>query len=118
LQLERFLGWRVHPDVDLLPRRQNDGHRLRVDRPDLPYFIVDGILMIILAIAHRRELSGKWEWILVNRVLDLILAGIIISGLPGTLFWALGLLVGIDMVFGGASLIAVALEARKEATFT
>jgi hypothetical protein len=40
--------------------------------------------------------------------------GIIISGLPGTLVWALGLLVGI----GGASLIAIALEARKEAAFT
>jgi uncharacterized membrane protein HdeD (DUF308 family) len=84
----------------------------------IAYFIVDGILMIILAIAHRRELSGKWEWILVNGVIDLILAGIIISGLPGTLVWALGLLVGIDMVFGGASLIAIALEARKEAAFT
>jgi hypothetical protein len=24
LQLERFLGWRIHPDVDLLLRRQND----------------------------------------------------------------------------------------------
>ena len=84
----------------------------------IAYFIVGGILMIILAIAHRRELSGKWEWILVNGVIDLILAGIIISGLPGTLFWALGLLVGIDMVFGGASLIAVALEARNEVTFT
>ena len=46
------------------------------------------------------------------------LAGIIISGLPGTLVWALGLLVGIDMVFGGASLIAIALEARKEAART
>jgi phage head maturation protease len=53
-----------------------------------------------------------------RRVIDLILAGIIISGLPGTLDWALGLLVGIDMVFGGASLIAIALEARNEATFT
>jgi len=35
LQLERFLGWRIHPDVDLLPRRQNDGHCFRVDSPDL-----------------------------------------------------------------------------------
>lgn len=84
----------------------------------IAYFIVDGILMIILAVAHRRELSGKWEWILINGVVDLILAGLIISGLPGTLFWALGLLVGIDMMFGGASLIAIALEARKEAAYT
>ena len=78
------------------------------------FFIVDGILIIILAIAHRRELSGKWEWMMVNGVIDLILAGIIIAGLPGTLVWAFGLLVGIDMMFGGASLIAMALEARKE----
>jgi uncharacterized membrane protein HdeD (DUF308 family) len=79
------------------------------------FFIVDGILMIILAIAHRRELSAKWEWILANGVIDLILAVIIISGLPRTLVWALALLVGIDMLFGGASLIVMALEARKSA---
>jgi uncharacterized membrane protein HdeD (DUF308 family) len=72
--------------------------------------------MIILSIAHRRELSGKWEWMMFNGILDLILAGIIISGLPGTLVWALGLLVGIDMIFGGGSLIAMALDARKSAT--
>jgi uncharacterized membrane protein HdeD (DUF308 family) len=79
------------------------------------YLIFDGILMIILALAHRRELSGKWEWLMVNGVVDLILAVIVISGLPGTLVWVLGLIVGIDMVFGGASLIAMALEARKAA---
>jgi len=80
----------------------------------IAFFIVDGILIIGLAIAHRRQLSGKWEWMMINGVIDLVLAGIVISGLPGTLDWALGLLVGIDMVFGGASLIAMALEARKQ----
>jgi uncharacterized membrane protein HdeD (DUF308 family) len=77
------------------------------------FFIVDGILIIVLAIAHRRALSGKWEWMMVNGVVDLILAAIVISGLPGTLVWALGFIVGIDMVFGGATLIAMALEGRK-----
>ena len=82
----------------------------------IAFFIVDGILIIVLAIDHRRELSGKWEWMMVNGVVDLILAAIVISGLPGTLLWALGLLVGIDMVFGGGALIAMALEARKVAS--
>lgn len=77
------------------------------------FFIVDGVLMIALAIAHRRELTGKWQWMMANGVVDLILAAIIISGFPATLLWALGLIVGIDMIFGGASLIAMALEARK-----
>jgi uncharacterized membrane protein HdeD (DUF308 family) len=77
------------------------------------YFIIDGAAIIFLAIAYRRELSGKWEWMLMNGVTDLILAGIIISGFPGTLVWALGLLVGIDLLFGGAALIAMASAARK-----
>ena len=81
----------------------------------IAFFLVDGLLMIVLALAHRQELTGKWEWMMLNGVIDLVLAGIVIWGLPGTVFWALGLLVGIDMVFGGTSLIAMALEARKAA---
>ena len=47
------------------------------------FFIVDGILVILLALAHHRSLSGKWEWMMVNGMTDLILAGIIIVGFPG-----------------------------------
>ncbi len=83
----------------------------------IAFFIVDGILIIILAIAHRRELSGKWEWMMVNGVIDLILVGILISGLPGTQVWTFGILVGVDLMFGGASLVAMALEARKVQSF-
>ncbi len=79
----------------------------------IAFFIVDGLLIIVLAIAHRREMSGRWEWMLANGVIDLVLAAIIISGLPGTLAWALGLLLGIDLVFGGTSLIGMALDARN-----
>jgi uncharacterized membrane protein HdeD (DUF308 family) len=78
------------------------------------FFIVDGLLTIVLAIEHRRKLSGRWEWMMVNGVVDLILAGIIIAGFPGMLVWAFGLLLGIDMLFGGASLIAMALQARNK----
>jgi len=45
---------------------------------------------------------------------DLVLAGSVIPSLPGTLVWVLGMLVGIDLIFGGASLIAMALAARKQ----
>jgi len=79
------------------------------------FFIADGIVTIALSIAHRRDLSGRWEWMLVNGVIDLILAGVIISGFPESFTWVLGLLVGIDMLFGGTSLIAMALDARRTA---
>ena len=36
-----------------------------------------------------------------------------IGGGPGTALWAIGLLVGIDMLFGGACLIGMALAARN-----
>jgi uncharacterized membrane protein HdeD (DUF308 family) len=50
---------------------------------------------------------------LVSGIIDLVLAGIIFAGLPGTAAWALGLLVGINMVFGGVALVAIALHARS-----
>jgi uncharacterized membrane protein HdeD (DUF308 family) len=50
---------------------------------------------------------------LLSGIIDLILAAIIFAGLPGTAAWALGLLVGINMLFGGAALIAMALAARN-----
>ncbi|MGC2411180.1 MAG: HdeD family acid-resistance protein [Stellaceae bacterium] len=81
----------------------------------IAFFIIDGILIIALALQHRRELTGRWEWMMIGGVMDLVLALIIISGLPGTLAWALGLLVGIDLVWGGMSLIAMALSARNAA---
>ena len=50
---------------------------------------------------------------LANGIIDLVLAAIIFAGLPGTAAWALGLLVGINMLFGGTSLIAIAMHARS-----
>lgn len=79
----------------------------------IAYFIVDGVLTILLGLDHRRELTDRWQWIVVNGVIDLILAAILISGLPGSVLWALGLLVGIDLVFGGVAIISLALAARK-----
>jgi uncharacterized membrane protein HdeD (DUF308 family) len=76
------------------------------------YFLAEGVFTIMYALAHRRDLSERSGWLLVSGVIDLILAGIIIAGLPGSALWAIGLLVGIDMVFGGVSLIGMALAAR------
>jgi uncharacterized membrane protein HdeD (DUF308 family) len=76
------------------------------------FFIVEGISSIMYALEHRRELSGRWEWMLISGIVDLALATIIYAGLPGTAAWALGLLVGINMVMGGVALVAIAVHAR------
>ncbi len=79
------------------------------------FFIIEGVATIMFALDHKRELSGRWGWMLVSGIVDLVLAVIIFSGLPGTAAWAIGLLVGINMLFGGTALIAMALHARNAA---
>ena len=44
------------------------------------------------------------------------LGTMLLAGLPGTAVWALGLLLGINMIFGGWALVWMALHARSEAT--
>jgi uncharacterized membrane protein HdeD (DUF308 family) len=77
------------------------------------FFIIEGVLSILYAFEHKKELSGRWGWMLISGIIDLILAAIIWGGLPGTAAWALGLLVGINMLFGGSAMIAMALHARS-----
>src|SRR5712672_989286 len=77
------------------------------------YFLAEGVVTIMYALEHRRELSERWSWLLFAGILDILIAAMIITGLPGSAEWAIGLLVGINLVLGGASLIGMALAVRK-----
>jgi uncharacterized membrane protein HdeD (DUF308 family) len=77
------------------------------------YFLAEGVTTIMYALEHRRELSGRWSWLLVSGLMDILIAFLIIAGLPGSAEWAIGLLVGINLVLGGASLVGMALAARN-----
>jgi uncharacterized membrane protein HdeD (DUF308 family) len=79
------------------------------------FFIIEGGVTIMFALDHKRELSGRWGWMLVSGIVDLVLGAMFLAGLPSTAAWAIGLLVGINMVFGGTALIAMALHARTAA---
>jgi uncharacterized membrane protein HdeD (DUF308 family) len=76
------------------------------------FFAIEGVATIMYALEHKRELSGRWGWMLASGIVDLIVAGVIFAGLPGTAAWAIGILVGINMIFGGSALIAMAMHAR------
>jgi uncharacterized membrane protein HdeD (DUF308 family) len=77
------------------------------------FFLVEGGASIMFAFEHRRQFSGRWAWMLASGVLDIGLASIIIFDLSGTSAWTMGLLIGINMIVGGASLIAMGLHARS-----
>jgi len=79
------------------------------------FFVIEGIATIMYALDHKRELSGQWGWMLASGIVDLFLSAMIFAGLPSSAVWAIGLLVGINMIFGGTALVAMALHARNAA---
>jgi uncharacterized membrane protein HdeD (DUF308 family) len=83
----------------------------------IAFFIIEGVASIMFALEHKRELSGRWGWMLASGIVDLVLAGAVFVMLPGAAGWVIGLMVGINLVFGGSALIAMALHAR-DATAT
>lgn len=80
------------------------------------YFLAEGVATIMYALEHRRELSGRWSWLLIAGLVDIAISFMVITGLPSSAEWAIGILVGINLLFGGATLIGMALAARNSNT--
>jgi uncharacterized membrane protein HdeD (DUF308 family) len=80
------------------------------------YFLAEGVATIMYALEHRRELSGRWSWLLISGLVDIAISFMVITGLPSSAEWAIGVLVGINLLFGGATLIGMALAARNSNT--
>lgn len=80
------------------------------------YFLAEGVATIMYALEHRRELSGRWSWLLIAGLVDIAISFMVIAGLPSSAEWAIGILVGINLLFGGATLIGMALAARNSNT--
>ena len=77
------------------------------------YFLAEGVATIMYALEHRRELTGRWSWLLISGIVDIAISFLVITGLPGSSEWAIGVLVGINLLFGGATLIGTAMAARN-----
>lgn len=75
------------------------------------FFTIEGIFKIFMAASLRQY--SNWGWLLFSGIIALILGGIIWSGFPGTALWVPGLLVGIDMLFFGYSLIILYAELKR-----
>jgi uncharacterized membrane protein HdeD (DUF308 family) len=76
------------------------------------FLILEGIVTIMFGLEHWRQLGGRWGWMLASGIVDLSLAAVILIGLPGSSAWAVGLIIGINLVFGGAAMIGMAVAAR------
>jgi uncharacterized membrane protein HdeD (DUF308 family) len=79
----------------------------------IAFFIVEGIFQIAASMSYRDVFPDSWGWLLASGIADLILAALIIKGWPSTAGWALGLIVGVNLVTSGAAIIMVALAGRS-----
>jgi len=77
------------------------------------FFFLKGLTEVFLA--FRLRPAPRWGWVLVDGIIALALAGFIWSAWPADSFWVIGLVVGIDLVFGGWSVLMLASAARSTA---
>jgi uncharacterized membrane protein HdeD (DUF308 family) len=74
------------------------------------FLVVEGIFKIIMAMRVRDHRG--WGWLLASGILSLILGVLIWAEWPASGLWVIGLLVGIQLLFTGWSLVMLALAAR------
>ncbi len=74
-------------------------------------FVAEGIMEIIMA--FRVHPSDGRVWLLLSGIAALVVGVLIFLGLPSSAGWALGLLVGINLLFSGWSYVFMAMAGRK-----
>lgn len=72
------------------------------------FFVAEGVFQIAAGVSNRSAFPESWLWMVLSGVTDLVLAFLIISGLPGSAAWALGLIVGVNLITSGVAIIIVA----------
>ena len=77
------------------------------------FFVAEGAFKAVMAF-QVRPMDG-WGWLLASGLLALALGVLVLVTWPEAALWLLGLLLGIDLVFGGWWLVFLALAGRRMA---
>jgi uncharacterized membrane protein HdeD (DUF308 family) len=78
------------------------------------YLLVDGIFGAVLAFQVKPEKG--WGWMLFSAAMSLLLGFLLLKEWPLTGLWAIGTLVGINLLFAGSWMISIGTSARKLVT--
>ncbi len=73
--------------------------------------LAEGVLEIIAYFRGRSE--GGSVWLLINALITLLLGGLIWFHWPSSSVWAIGTLVGVNLIMTGFSRLMLGLAARK-----
>jgi uncharacterized membrane protein HdeD (DUF308 family) len=76
--------------------------------------VASGLVRIFLAFSMKRE--SPWIWVALSGVITLLLGGIILAHWPVSSVYTLGIFLGIDLIFAGASWIGLGFGLRRAVT--
>lgn len=76
------------------------------------YFLIEGIVKMVSG-WHYRPLKG-WLWLFLSGLVSLLFAILIFSKFPTSAKWAIGLYLGLYLLFLGGSLIGLSFYVKKE----
>jgi uncharacterized membrane protein HdeD (DUF308 family) len=74
------------------------------------FCLVGGPFRIIVAVVER---FPSWGWVVLNGGVTILLGIAILAQWPDSGLWVLGMFVGIDLIFNGASWSAIAVGVRR-----
>lgn len=75
------------------------------------YFVFDGFLSLVVAFNVKPE--PGWGWMTFNGVVTIALAWMILKGWPLSGAWAIGVLVGVRLLFSGMTMLTLGGAARQ-----
>jgi uncharacterized membrane protein HdeD (DUF308 family) len=74
------------------------------------FFFFSGLMRIFQAFQHR--LMNGWVWAAVSGLISIILAALIMSSWPSSSLWVPGMLIAIELVLQGWSLVIIGSAAK------
>ena len=73
------------------------------------FLLIEGVFKIAMAFQIRPVTN--WGWVFLSGIVSVALSAVIWANLPGDFVWVLGLLVGVNIIFSGCSMMMIALAA-------
>lgn len=73
--------------------------------------VASGVVRIFLG--FNMQHGSPWIWVVVSGVITLLLGLIILAHWPVSSLWTLGIFLGVDLVFAGASWVGVGMGLRQ-----
>lgn len=74
-------------------------------------FLAEGIMQVVMGVRLRGH--GGWGWLVLSGIIAIAAGALIALDLPTSAGWAIGLLVGINLLSTGLSFVFLSLAGRK-----